>query len=183
MNNKIKYTVLMIVFIFIFSLSGQSEYQQNIINKLRISVGDIPEGFIYGKVPSSYKNLFKDNPWMLDTVTIQKLAKNIYPDGDFRTIAGIHMSILADQRTPFGDDIVCFLILYKNNKTAEKELKKINDYTQFNRDRAIVISKNNLAVFLHVDDISNFHYIQKMADNYEQKIEELESGSECAAIK
>lgn len=183
MNYKLTYTIITIIVIFIFPSTGRGEFNQDALSKLKITTASIPEGFTYGKVPSAYKNIFKDNPWQMDATTIQKLTKNIYPDGDAQAVASIHVSIIADKKTPYGDDIVCYIILFKNLKVAEREINKINDYVQFNSDRAIVLSRSNLAVFLHVDDIVNFHHIRKLADDMEEKMDSIESATQCAAVK
>ncbi len=183
MNNKFKYTFLIIIFMFLFSIGGKGEYRTDMISKIIITPQDIPAGFAYGKIPSSFTKVFKDNPGRLENASIQKIAKHLYPGGDFRTIESIHASIIASERTPYGDDIVCYFILYKNEKSAGKEMKKLNEFAQYNSDRVIVITKENLAVYLLVDKIDNFHYIRQMADTIEQRMDETESQGKCAVIQ
>lgn len=182
MNIKLIYTLITIIIIFLLSSTGNTEYRSDIINSLRPTESDIPSGFVYGRVPQFYQRVLKNNPWMMDNAAIQKLAKNIYPDGDFRKIANIHVSIIADRKTPFGDDIVCYIILYKDRKSAEGEIGKISDFAKYNNDRAIVLSKENLVVFLHVDDIENFHHIRAMAEKMEERLAHLDSSSNMAAV-
>ncbi len=143
------------------------------IERIKFTDEDIPSGFVYGKIPRFYKHILKGNPWTMDRTAIQKLASRIYPGGDSSSISTIHMAIVANKKTPFGDDIVCYVFLFRDSSSAKKEIQKINDFTKYNSDRAIVLSRENMAVFLHVDDINNFRLIQGIADNFRTRLQTL----------
>ncbi len=123
---------------------------------------DIPQGFMYGIIPDTYKTTLKSNPWEFDGAAIQKLAGKIYPGGDFKQIAGIHVTIIARKETPHRDDIVCYIIQYKDNIAARDEIKKISEYAGYNQDRALLHVKNNMVIFLFVDNVNNFQVLQEL---------------------
>lgn len=123
-----------------------------------------------GKIPSFAKKVFKDNPWYLDRESIKRLVPNIYPGGNASKVKAVHMTIMADKRNPYGDDIVCYVILYNDKNAADAEIKKLDSYTGYNSDRAIMVRKNNVAVFLHVDDTENLYIIRDMATRMERKL-------------
>lgn len=183
MNHKVQYTIIVAVFTMILAIEVHGEYRSDVISVLQPTDKDIPTGFMYGKVPPAARTVFKQNPGLLDNPTIQRIAKYVYPEGDYRNIASMHVSIIADEKTPYGDDIVCYVILYKGGKSAEREIKKLNEFAQYNSDRVIVIARENLAVFLLVDSIDNFHHIRTMADAMEVKIDEIDSKTQCAVLK
>ncbi len=168
------YTLLIAcISIVIMTGPGFSDFDTSKIESIKFSDTDIPSGFVYGKIPRFYKHILKGNPWMMDKTAIRKLAGRIYPGGDSSVISDIYMAIIADKRTPFGDDIVCYVILYHNSTAAKKEIQKINDFTKYNNDRAIVLSRDNMAVFLHVDDINNFRLIQNIAEHFRSRLKSL----------
>jgi hypothetical protein len=164
---------ILLSFFFIAELKGSSQLKINAIDTIKITSSDIPEGFMYGKVPAPYQSTLKDNPWMMDRAAIKRLADKIYPGGDFNKIAGIHVSIITKKKTPLGDDIVCYMILYNNMKAAQDEMKKMNEFVGYNRDRALVLAKDNLAIILFVDDIENYHYIQELAKMIEERMKNI----------
>ena len=86
-------------------------------------------------------------------------------------IENIHITIMANSRKPFGDDIVCYIIVFRDGRSAKNEMKKLTEYTGYNSDRAIIMSKENMAVFLHVDDITHYPYIKEMASKLTAKLE------------
>lgn len=155
--------LIMNVTVFAFSTSGIPEFHSNIVNKIKITQDDIPSGFIYGKIPPFARKVLKNNPWMMDRHAIKRLTKQIYPGGNYQLVSNIHVTILANEKNPFGDDIVCYIILFNNSRNAQKEVQKITNYVKYNNDRALLIIKNNLAIFYHVDDVSNFSIINKIA--------------------
>jgi hypothetical protein len=61
---------------------------------------------------------------MMDRPAIKKLTARIYPGGDYNRIRGMHMTIMSRKKNPYGDDIVCYIILYKDASSAKEELKK-----------------------------------------------------------
>lgn len=164
------FVTILISLLFISTSKGNSEIKPNAIDAVKLTSDDIPEGFMYGKVPEVYKKTLKDNPWMMDKAAIRHLADKIYPGGDYNKIAGIHISIIANKNKPYNDDIVCYIILFNSMKAAMDELKKVNEYTGYNRDRVILLSKENLAVFMFVDNANNFHYIQELAKKIDERL-------------
>jgi hypothetical protein len=163
-----KKTILVFIFMFgIISLSygvttGEN-YDETIIESLKLADSDIPDGFIYGKIPDFAKTVLKENPWNMDRTAINRLAKNIYPDGNSNSIKALHVSILARKNIPYGDDIVYYVLVFNDSTSANKEITKLNEYTKFNKDRAVVVSKDNVAVFIHVDDAEDFNYLYNFA--------------------
>ncbi len=157
----------------VFASMGVSQLSPGAIDRVKPMASDIPEGYIYGKIPEPYKKTLKDNPWMMDRAAIRRLADKVYPGGDHNKIAAMHLSIIADEKKPFNDDIVCYVILYHNEKAAREEMKKFSEYAGFNADRALLLSRDNLAVFIFVDDIENFHHIQEMARAIGERIKGL----------
>ncbi len=168
-----KYIVLSLMIfsavLFIFPLAG-AEYRGEIFEKLRFSPDDIPQGFIYGTIPPFAKKVLKDNPWKMDKSAIKTLASKIYPGGDSNKIADIYVTILARSEHPYGDDMVCYIIIYHDIKSAADEIRKLSDFVKYNNDRAIVISRENMAVFLHVDDVNDFSLLGRMAVKIEDRI-------------
>jgi hypothetical protein len=167
-------SVCILFFIVIITASqGSTQFKSETIDLVKLTGGDIPEGFMYGKIPEPYKKTLKDNPWLMDKSAIKRLADKVYPGGDYSKISGMHVSILADKKKPYGDDIVCYVILYTGMKAAQDEIKKLAEFTGYNRDRAILITKDNLAVVLFVDDVNDFHYIQDLARTVEERLKNL----------
>lgn len=154
--------VLLLAIVFITESPGITRLGNEIFDRIKLTDSDIPKGFTYGQIPEFAVDVFKKNPGEMDKKAIQKIADDIYPGGDYNNIAGIHVTILARTETPHGDDIVCYIILYKDAAAAREELKKITEYVGYNKDRAILHSVDNLVFFLHVDDTKNFHYIEEM---------------------
>ena len=167
------FTGFFIFFVVISASSGNTQLSSSVIDAVKPTSDDIPDGFMYGKVPEIYKKTLKDNPWVMDGAAIKRLAGKIYPGGDSSRIASMHVSIMARKKKPFGDDIVCYLILYKDAKAARVEIRKVAEFTEFNSDRCILLTKENLAVFLFVDDVNNFHYIRDMAATLEERLKRL----------
>ena len=163
----------MLFTLILVAASAKGPFRQDSINKVIPTENDIPGGFMIGKIPSGAKEVFKGNPWLMDSTSIRKLTGKIYPGGDYSRVLNIHMTILASQKKPFSDDIVCYVILYRDATGAKEEIRKLSEYAGYNRDRAIVIPKDNMAVFLHVDDVNDFHHIRAMADKMEVKMKEI----------
>jgi hypothetical protein len=150
-----------------------ADYKKDVMEKIIPSAGDIPAGFEYGKVPEWAKKTIKNNPWFMDKGAIRRLAREIYPGGDFNKISEIHSSIIAKKGKTYGDDMVCYIILFSNSKAARDELKKITEFYGYNKDRVILITKNNIAVFLHVDDVKNFELLKDFARKIEEKLKDI----------
>lgn len=170
MRRYILFYLCAITLVFsILPLAG-ADYKADIIDKIKLTNEEIPKGFIYGTVPPAVKAVIKNNPWKFDRAAIHKLASKIYPDGDYAKIADIHVTIIAKDTTPYGDDIVCYIIIYKDPVSAKNEISKLNSFVGFNNDRAIVIIKDNMAVFIHADDINDFHYVRDMAEKIKERL-------------
>lgn len=138
---------------------------------IRLTDADIPEGYRYGIIPDFASGLLKANPWMLDSAAKKKLAHRIYPGAEYTKISSIHMTILASAGNPYGDDIVCYIFMYNNEKSAKEEMAKLNEYTGYNSDRAITLEKGNIAVFLFVDNVKNFSDIQAISESIRKKMD------------
>jgi hypothetical protein len=110
---------------------------------------------------------------MMDKAAIKRLTDKVYPGGDYNKISGMHVSIIANKKTPLGDDIVCYVILYKSMKAAQDEIRKAIEFAGYNRDRVLLLTKDNLAVIIFVDDIDNFHFIQDLAKKIEERLKNI----------
>ncbi len=154
----------------LLSLEAGTEKNSDLIERIRLSGKDLPSGFIFGKVPGFARKVLKNNPWMMDKPAIKKLTARIYPGGDYNRILRMHMTIMSKKEKPYGDDIVCYIILYRDSHAAQEEIKKFTSFADFNKDRVILLVKDKMAVYLHVDDTENFHYIKNMADNMREKM-------------
>lgn len=170
---KVIVSVIILLSIVVTATRGSTQFNSEMIDTVKLTGDDLPEGFVYGKIPEPYKKTLKDNPWLMDRPAIKRLAGMVYPGGDYNRITGMHVSIIADKKTPYGDDIVCYVIVYSGMKAAEAEIKKISEFTWFNRDRAILLTKENLAVIMFVDDVNNFHLIQELARTMEDRLKNI----------
>jgi len=150
-----------------------ANYSKDDISKITITEKEIPPGFVIGKLPQKVKDVLKDNPWYFDSEAIKKLTGHIYPDGDYKKVAAMHMTILADEKRPYRDNLVCWIILYKDSKGAKEEMAKLKRYAGFNSDRSIFIQKDNMAVFMYADDVNEFHYVQDMASEIQAKLKAM----------
>ena len=150
------------------SLSGQTS-----VDKIRITDRDIPEGYRYGIIPDFAHDLLKENPWTLDQTAIKKLTHRIYPGADYTNIASIHMTIIATNSNPYGDDIVCYIFTFKDQNSAKIEMAKLNEFTGYNADRSIVLEKNNMAVYLLVDSVRDFDHIKTISESISKRLETL----------
>lgn len=175
-GQKMKKISIFLAIVFAITTAAASAtalYNKEDLSKILITENDIPSGFVIGKIPEPAQKVLKENPWYFDNQAIKKLTERIYPDGDYRKVTDVHMTIIAEEKKPYNDNIVCYVILYKDIQSAKDELKKLKQYVSFNNDRALLITKDNMAVFLHVDDVSDFHHIQDMALNMESKLKSL----------
>jgi len=173
MTHKRIFLIIAVISVFFFSTASDAGYKITDLKKVIPTSTEIPKGFIYGKIPAPAKKIFKGNPWFMDKKGIKILAKNIYPGGDHSKISDIHISIIASREHPFGDDIVCYIIRFKDATCARDEIKKIKDHVNNNNDRSIIISKNNIAAYLLVDEIGDFQHIQEMALQIQDKLQKI----------
>jgi hypothetical protein len=148
-------------------------YSSSIIEKIKPTTDEIPAGYMFGQVPEFARSLLKTNPWTLDQAAIKKLTNRIYPGGEYSKVSDLHMTIITNKKNPYGDDIVCYIFIFKNEKSAQEELVKINEHVGYNNDRSIVIEKKNLAVYLCVDSVNDFEYIKTMSESIKKRLETL----------
>lgn len=174
MNKKIIMTVLFL-FCFISVSYGvpAAQASSNSLEQLQIEESDIPEGFMYGKIPDFFKDTLKNNPWVLDQKAIVKFTSNIYPNGNPESIKSMYISIITRKEVPYGDDIIYYVLEYKNTTYAKTEIAKLNQYVSYNRDRGLVLSKGNVAVFMVVDDAADFQYLDQLKANIQTKLDTL----------
>ena len=172
MNKKIIYLILIL-----FSISGYSvaistgkTLSSSIIEKIKITEKDIPEGFIYGQIPGFARKVLLNNPWEMNRAAINKLTKDIYPDGDANAVKSMHVSIITRKVKPYGDDIVCYIMVFNNSASGKKECEKLSQYSRYNSDRTIVVIHENIAVFILVHDVANYKYITEIEKIIEQRI-------------
>jgi len=165
--------IFLLIPIFSFSNRSRNEFDTSIIENIKPTVSEIPPGYMFGKIPHTARKVFKGNPWLMDSKTVRKLSNRIYPGGNYRNISKIHITIITNITKPYSDDIVCYLLLFKSRRTAQKELAKLNKFVSYNKDRTILLAKKNLAVFLNVDDAEDFHYIRQLAEEIENKLNGL----------
>ncbi len=178
-GNKMKKHTSLPVFILILSLTAAAASafsrtsDDELIEKIKITQSDIPQGYIFGKIPGPAKAVFKNNPWSFDNNAVRKLTGRIYPGGDYSKISAIHMTILTRSDKPFSDDIVCYLMVFNRGKSSADEIKKLKEHIDFNGDRALLVTRDNLAIFMHVDDTDDFHYIRSLSEKIEQRLSSL----------
>jgi len=165
--------IIILLFITFFISSSTMMYSSTVIDKIRPTSGEIPAGYMFGQVPGFAQSLLKSNPWNLDQTAIKKMTSRIYPGGEYSKISDLHMTIITNKRNPYGDDIVCYIFIFKNEKAAAEEIYKLNEFVSYNSDRAIIIEKKNLAVFMHVDSIKDFDHIKNLSENIKKKLESL----------
>ena len=164
-------SIITIVSVFIGSTTTM--YSSSIIEKIKPTATEIPEGYMFGQVPGFAQSLLKTNPWNLDQAAIKKLTNRIYPGGEYTKVSDLHMTIIANKKNPYGDDIVCYIFIFKNEKSAREELIKLNEHVGYNSDRSIIIEKKNLAVYLCVDSVRDFEHIKEMSDIIKKRLETL----------
>lgn len=150
------------------AFSGQIE-----IEKIKLTDKDIPDGFRYGIIPDFASGLLKANPWVLDQNAMKKLTHRIYPGAEYAKISSIHMTILASNENPYGDDIVCYIFTFKDQESAKTETEKLNEYVSYNSDRAITLEKENIAIFLFVDNIKDYPYIKTLSETMRARLDSL----------
>ncbi|MBN2039086.1 MAG: hypothetical protein JW864_03530 [Spirochaetes bacterium] len=169
MKKIITFFVFIVLIVSGSNVTGLTEDGTLMINKMRLMQEDIPEGYMYGQIPDFAKKVLKHNPWNMDKDAIKTLTEKIYPGGDYNQVTSIHVTIIAKKETPHGDDIVCYIIKYRDAKSAKEEISKISEYVGYNGDRAILSVMDNMAVFLHVDDKEDFHIIRKMEKTMKER--------------
>jgi len=170
-HSLIAISIITVVSVFIGSTTTM--YSSSIIEKIKPTTTEIPEGYMFGQVPDFAQSLLKTNPWNLDQAAIKKLTNRIYPGGEYTKVSDLHMTIITNKKNPYGDDIVCYIFVFKNEKSAQEELIKLNEHVGYNSDRSIIIEKKNLAVYLCVDSVRDFEHIKGMSEIIKKRLETL----------
>jgi hypothetical protein len=175
MNKKVLFVIISIFSFCIYAsaITPKDTSGSVIIDKIKINPEDIPEGFVYGQIPTFARKVLLNNPWLMNRAAVNRLTKNIYPRGDANSIKNMYVSIIAKKEKPFNDDIVCYIIEYVSSSSARKEIEKLSDFSRFNSDRTIVIPHGNIAVFLIVDNVNNYQYIRILKDKFENRLNSL----------
>jgi hypothetical protein len=175
MNKKLLLAIITTILMggFASAIVPESNYAESAIEKIKITDSDVPAGFTYGQIPPFAKTVLLNNPWEMNRAAINKLTKNIYPNGDASAVRKMHLSILAKNNHPYGYDIVCYIIIFTDGSAARKEIEKLSAYSKHNSDRTILVTNGNLAVFLIANDINNYKYIDEMKTKMEQRISSL----------
>jgi len=151
-------------FVTSYSAPARGEYPAGIIDSVRLSEKDIPDGYIFGKIPEGVKPTLHDNPWKFDQAAITRLAPVIYPEGDATSLSAVHFTIVTKKEMPYGDDIVCYLFVYKSMSAAGKEIAKIKEYSEMNKDRVFYSVHDNIVVFMLVDDVEDYPLMRSLAE-------------------
>jgi len=175
MNKRIVFGMVAFLF-FSISISAVTPKDTSgtaIIDKIKINSEDIPEGFIYGQIPTFAKTTLLDNPWLMNRAAVNKLTKKLYPNGDANSVKNMYVSIMAKKERPFSSDIICYIIEYNDPVSAKKEIGKLTEFSNFNRDRTIVIPHQKIAVFLITEDVGNFQHIRVLQDKVESRLNSL----------
>ncbi len=149
-----------------------ADFNGEIIDTIRIKQEDLPKGFMFGKIPDFAKKVLKNNPWRMDKQAIKVLAGKIYPGGDYNSITDIHSSILARSASPFGDDIVCYIILYRDVRSSKSEFAKLKSYSDYNNMRTLLIQRKNLAVFMFSDETRTLPLLMKLSEKITKRIDD-----------
>lgn len=173
MKRKVLLLTSVLIFIFIFIASTRAMYSSSVIEKLKPGNEDIPAGFVIGQIPGFAKNLLKSNPWNFDHEAIKKMTARIYPGGEYSRVSDIHMTILAKQKNPYGDDIVCYIMVFRDKNSAAEEISKLNEYVKNNSDRSILLDKENIAIYLCVDSVEDFQHIKNISDSLQKKLDSI----------
>jgi hypothetical protein len=165
--------IFIVIIITLLLGNTTSMYSSAVIEKIKLTIDDIPAGYMFGQIPEFAKVILKDNPWSFDQDAIKRFTIRIYPGADHRNVSDIHMTLITNKNNPFGDDIGCYIIIYKNAKSAKDEFTKLNEFIRYNSDRGIVVSKNNLAVYLYVNEVKNYDHIKRLSEIIKKKLETI----------
>ena len=175
MNKVLGFVIVLILVstVGVNAIPTDLKYNESVIQKIRIVDTDLPDGFTYGQIPGFAKKVLLANPWEMDRHAINKLTKELYPNGNAACVKNMHVSIMTKKEKPFGYDLVCYIIIYNDMQSAKKELEKLSAFNKFNSDRTILLTHGNLAVFLISQDISNYKYIDTIKNRMEERINSL----------
>ncbi len=137
---------------------------------LAIAPEDVPQGFVFGTIPNFAKKVFTANPCVVSPDGIRFLASRLYPEGNANNIKSIYVAIMATEARPYGDDLVYYLLVFKDSKSASVEIKKLQDYYQYNKDRIVLITKDTIALLLFADDVDNYKYIAELGRKLQERL-------------
>lgn len=165
-------SLLFIIIIMTLSISLGMVYSDDnsLISHLAIAPEDVPQGFIFGKIPNFAKKVFTGNPCIVNSDGIRFLASKLYPEGNAANIKSMYVAIMASETRPYGDDLVYYLLIFKDSKAASVEIKKLQDYYQYNKDRLVLITKDSIALLLFADDVDNYKYITELGQKLQERL-------------
>lgn len=142
----------------------------SLFSSLAIAPEDVPQGFIFGQIPNFAKKVFSGNPCVVNPDGIRFLASKLYPDGNAANIKGMYVAIITTETRPYRDDIVYYLLVFKDSKSALVEIKKLQDYYQYNKDRIVLITKDTIALLLFADNVDNYKYIAELGQKLQERL-------------
>ncbi|MFA5519314.1 MAG: hypothetical protein WDA74_08675 [Spirochaetota bacterium] len=169
---KILFISSILSLFFLLNISS-AMYNNSVLDTIKPNEADIPEGYCYGIVPDFAKNMLKENPWNLDSNALNRFVHRVYPDADKNKMSAVHMTIIANKKNPYNDDIVCYIFIYKDKTSAEKEIEKLKNFVGYNNDRGIVLNRDNLAVYLLIDNTNEYRHIESISRSIQKRIDAL----------
>lgn len=172
MKSKL-YTSLFFLLFILITAARAADFKADVIDKIKLSEKDIPAGYIYGKIPDFARKTLKNNPWLMDRAAIKRLTGLIYPSGDYSRIRALYSTILAKKSKPYNDDIVCYIIVYNDSSSAKNEIRKIREFSDFNKDRVILFIRNNIAVIMFVDNVKTFPLLLDLSKIIENRLNQI----------
>jgi len=170
-TNKVSIVIYLSVIMALGIAMGMVYSDDNsLFSSLAIAPEDVPQGFVFGKIPNFAKKVFTGNPCVVNPDGIRFLASKLYPDGNAANIKSMYVAIMASEARPYGDDLVYYLLVFRDTKAAAVEIKKLQDYYQYNKDRLVLITKDTIALLLFADDIENYKYIEALSHKLQERL-------------
>lgn len=157
-----------------YSAPVKGEFPASIVDSLRLEQKDIPEGYMFGLIPNGLKGTLQSNPWRFNQSAINRLTPHIYPGGDPTKIDTIHFSIVTRKEAPYDDEIVCYLLVFKTKGAADKEMSKIKEFGEMNKDRVFFSIHENIVLLMHVDDTEDYSLMRSLAETIEGRFPKTE---------
>ncbi len=142
----------------------------SLFTRLAIAPEDVPQGFVFGKIPNFAKKIFSSNPCIVNQEGIRFLASKLYPDGNAANIKGMYVAIMATEAKPYGDDLMYYVLIFKDSKAASVEIKKLEEFYQYNKDRLLLITKDTIALLLFADDVDNYKYVAALGEKLQARL-------------
>jgi len=62
-------------------------------------------------------------------------------------------------------------LMFKDQPSASTEIKKIQEFYQYNKDRIVLIIKGQIAIMLFADDINNYKYVAELGNKLSSKLD------------